>query len=90
MTCAELTQLAQAQHEKMTQQEGNTKLQVKSELSWPADSSVLTFTNLTGQLVFKHMQEQGRTTSASTIFFSLQKYFSTKINLQNIQKLSPS
>lgn len=75
MTCAELTQLAQAQHEKMTQQEGNTKLQVKSELSWPADSSVLTFTNLTGQLVFKHMQEQGRTTSASTIFFFSAKVF---------------
>lgn len=42
MTCAEVIQLAQAQHEKMTQKEGNMKLPVKSELSWPADSSVLT------------------------------------------------
>lgn len=72
MTCAEVIQLAQAQHEKMTQQEGNTKLPVKFELSWPADSSVLISTNLSGQLLFKHMQEQGRT-GVSIIIFFLQK-----------------
>lgn len=77
MTCAEVIQLAQAQHEKMTQQEENMKLPVKSELSWPADSSILTSTNLTGQLLFKLMQEQGRTTNAS-IFFSPKTNFLSK------------
>lgn len=64
------------------------KLQVKSELSWPADNSVLTPINLTGQLVFKHMEERGRTTSASIIFFSSAKVFFYQINLQNKQKFS--
>lgn len=90
MTCAEVIQLAQAQPEKMTQQEGNRKLPVKSELSWPADSSVSISTNLSGQLLFKHMQEQGRTSASIIIFFPPKKYFSIRISLQNTQRLRSS
>lgn len=68
--CAEVIQLAQAEREKMTQQEGNIEVQIKCELSQLADSSVLTFTDLVGHLVFKHMQEWGKKECFHYFFFS--------------------
>ena len=41
----------------MTQQEGNMKVQIKSELSQLGDNSILTFTDLIAHFVFQHMQE---------------------------------
>lgn len=43
--CTEAIWFAQAEHEKISQKEGNIRIQIKSELSQLVDSSILEFTD---------------------------------------------
>lgn len=50
-------QFAEAEHEKMTQQGGNIKVQIKPEFSQLGDNSILKFTDLAVNVVLKHIED---------------------------------